>query len=187
MHTEIAHFGEPALRYRDGVAHCPDLNITAALLSLSGAAWDGRNIPIPQPESADGPKLTEWRTALNQPECRQIQVELVGDHKAIVMLPVIRKGGWTAPDGKLYKVGESAPTERVVYELKAEYRYRTDGAVTRKVPWGKDDWAFWWQAWFTGLLSGARIQNEQRDRLLTLNREKYHVASRLPIAGGSGE
>ena len=189
MSPEIGHFGEPDLKFDNGLAHVPDLNITAALLSLSGAAWDGRNQPVYKPDSTDKARTAEWLAALEEPAFRQIHVERADDYKAVVILPVIRKDGWTdRATGKHYAEGEPAPTPRIIDMLRGEYRYRTDGAVTRRVPWTETDWRFWWQAWFTGLLSGARIQVEKRNELLDRNREKYDIHSNFrSIGGGNGD
>lgn len=186
MSTEIGHGDELGLTCQpDGSAHVADLNIAAALLSLSGAAWDGKRQPVYRP-ATDSPDYAAWKAALEQPETRQFRFDLAGHHQATVMQTVINKDGWDdKATGRHYAPGELAPFRRVVYELRGWYCYLTAGQVTRRVPFTAEDWRWWWRQWFRagGLLNGARTQIEQRNRLLDVNRESYDISTAKHAAG----
>lgn len=186
MPTEIGLGDELGIKCDpDGRAHVSDLNITAALLSLSGAAWDGKSQPVYKP-AADSPDYAAWRAVLDRPEMRQMDVQLVGHQQGIVEQQVISKDGWTDKATDIhYALGELAPFRRVVYELEARYCWLTAGQVTRRVAFTPADWQFWFRQWFKpgGLLNGARTQVEQRNRLLDLNRENYGIGTTLHAAG----
>jgi hypothetical protein len=174
--TQIGH--EPPVRFDGGCLLISDLNLAAALLSLTegGAAWDGARL-LRYSDGGD-----EYERFLRLPETRLCHVELTGHHKGVDMVKVERADGWTDPaTGRHYEQGTEAGMSRIIYHLAGEYRFLTDGLVTRRVPWTDLDFRFWMIEFARrgGLLSGVRFMLGQRNRLLTLNRENYRVVSAL--------
>ena len=149
----------PKFPFADGTARISDKTITAALLAMGGAAWDGRS-PLIYPPHPGGPDYPGWLRLLEQPEIRTIRIEYVDKSKAEELVTIRNPEGYTDSKGTHYAKGEQAPMDRIRFHLRAWYQWRTGGAITREVPWGYEDFLFWFTQFHRagGLL---RICNEQ--------------------------
>jgi hypothetical protein len=115
--TQIGH--EPPVRFDGGCLLISDLNLAAALLSLTegGAAWDGARL-LRYSDGGD-----EYERFLRLPETRLCHVELTGHHKGVDMVKVERADGWTDPaTGRYYPQGTTAQLPRVFYHLRKAAR-----------------------------------------------------------------
>ena len=167
-----------AFPYIDGAAQFHDMPITAALLSLSGAAWDGqRPVRYPPAAKAGSREAEAWEVRTNRADVRVIHIEHVGDHMAEVLTKVTKAGGW-----KGHAPGEMAIMDKVHYHLKAMYRYFRDGRLTREVAWTYEDFEFWRKQ--IHRQGGVFVvpptgPTKWRNYLLDINRRKYKKTSQL--------
>ena len=176
---EIASTDGRKFGFADGAAYLPAIDISAALLAMSGAAWNGKSDSLPVPFGNGA-----WSVVTEQPGGRVIRIELVGHHKDYTPVEVRQAGGWTAHDGKHYNAGEEAPMLRVFYHLAGRYEYLTRGVATKNVKWDYDDFLFWFNAYHRRSLPiDCKTQVDQRNRLLDVNRNSYGIGSTTPQPG----
>jgi hypothetical protein len=146
-----------------------DLTIAAALLTLSGAAFDGTRLEFensPPAASKNG-----WRF---------IAVRCVDSHTATVPTKLTKP--WTDGAGKVWSVGELAPLPRVVFTLDGLYRERKASAAM-DTPFTAEDWAFWVKQFHVsgGLLANLKMMQAQENILRNRMRDLHGIASKFKM------
>jgi len=184
MNDEIGQAEQPGERrfpFEDGCAQLHHHGLTAALLTLSGAAWDGKARLYYAPD----PVTASFRQVRELPEMRTVRIEQAGSHMGQVMFPVSKKAGWDH-DGKHYEPGELAPMNKVHDHLRGAYDYWRDGMVTRSTRWTYDDFDFWRREYLRqgGLINATKVALGHRNALLDRDHAEYGVGSRKPMAVG---
>ena len=164
-----------------GNSALPVIDVTAALLALTGTAWTGDESDIPVPRA----NAVKWQKIVELPEGRVIQIDLVGQHQDFTQVEVRQSNGWNSPyDGKHYGAGEIAPMRRVFYHLDGHYKFLRNGVATKSIRWNTDDFNFWFDLYHQRSLSiDIKSQVEWRNKLLDLNRRAFGISSTTPQPG----